>query len=285
MIALPPWALAAALVAQEPPVFTSEVDVVRVEVLVTRKGVSVAGLRAADFEVRDDGRVQEIEPVIEEKAPVDAVLVLDMSYSVAGAKLEALREGAAALLTGLEEGERAALLTFRQEVRLVVPLTPDVAGVRLALSGVSAAGTTSLRDAVYAALRLHEPGSRRSVVVVFSDGIDTASWLTAPAVVEAARRSEAIVYAVAARRAGDPEDPFLRDVTRATGGRLWTVSRERDLRERFLDVLRDIRARYVLSYVPQGVRARGWHALAVRLKGKAGDVLARPGYWRTAPAR
>jgi VWFA-related protein len=204
---------------------------------------------------------------------------------MAGAKLRALQEGAAAFLSGLEEKERAALLTFRHEVRLVVPLTPDVASVGRALLGVSAAGSTALRDAVYAALRLRGPGAPRSVVVAFSDGVDSASWLTAPGVVEAARRSDAIVYAVAARRASDPEDSFLRDVADATGGRLWTVSREGDLRERFLDVLHDIRSRYVLSYAPQGGRSSGWHALRVRLRGKKGDVLARPGYWRAAPAR
>ena len=71
---------------------------------------------------------------------------------------------------------------------------------------------------------------------------------------------------------------------RATGGRLFEASSERDLRARFLDVLGDIRARYVLSYAPRGGSA-GWHALEVKLKRGKGDVLARPGYWRYAPSR
>jgi hypothetical protein len=119
--------------------------------------------------------------------------------------------------------------------------------------------------------------------VVFSDGLDNVSWLSAPEVVEAARRSNAIVYGVAARARGDEENPFLGDVVRATGGRLFEAASERDLRARFLDVLGDIRARYVLRYVPSGTERPGWHALEVKLKGKRGEVLARPGYWRAGP--
>jgi hypothetical protein len=49
---------------------------------------------------------------------------------------------------------------------------------------------------------------------------------------------------------------------------------------RFLDVLADIRSRYVLSYSNEGVPEPGWHTLTVRLKRKKGDLLARKGYWR-----
>jgi hypothetical protein len=90
------------------------------------------------------------------------------------------------------------------------------------------------------------------------------------------------VYAVAVSGKDERKERFLGDVVRATGGRLFEVASERDLRARFLDVLGDIRARYVLSYAP-GPGAGGWHALDVRLKRVKGDVLARPGYWRGAP--
>jgi len=91
MNALLAAALLSAPAPQAPPVFRAEVDVVRVEVLVTRKGTPVRGLAAADFEVRDEGRLQVLEPVLEEETPVDAILVLDMSGSVNGPKLEALK--------------------------------------------------------------------------------------------------------------------------------------------------------------------------------------------------
>jgi Ca-activated chloride channel family protein len=281
----------AAATGQAPLVFRSEVDLVGVEVLVTRGGSPVRGLTAADFEVRDDGRLQTLEPIHEGDAPIDVVLAFDLSRSVGGSKLSALRVAASAFLDGLSPGstaapldpddtERAALLAFQEEVRLLEPLTPLLDRVRGALQVATARGSTALRDATYAGLRLLEPGPRRNVVVVFSDGLDSLSWLTPDQVVETAARSEAIVYAVLARERGDPENAFLSEVTRVTGGRVWTARSEDELRGRFLDVLDDIRSRYVLSYAPEGVDFPGWHTLDVRLKEHQGEVLARPGYFR-----
>jgi Ca-activated chloride channel family protein len=273
-------ALLAAGALPQPPVFSAEVGLVRVEVLVTRKGSPVRGLGTTNFEVRDNGRVQELQPVLEEEAPVDAALVLDMSGSVQGAKLLALKDAARAFLGGLREGEQAALVAFRHEVVLLEPFTTDRARVERALDRARPGGSTALCDAVYAALRLREPGPRRTAIVIFSDGIDNISWLLASEVVEGAARSDAIVYGVTARNRDDRKEPFLRDVVRATGGQLFEAEGENDLRARFLDVLGDIRSRYVLSYAPSTPDRAGWHALEVRLKGVKGDVLARPGYWR-----
>lgn len=275
-------ALLAATALQNPPVFSAEVGLVRVEVLVTRKGSPVRGLAADDFEVRDNGRLQELQPVLEEEVPVDAALVLDASGSVRGEKLAALKDAARVFLGGLREGEQAALLAFREEVLLLEPFTADRARVQAALERIQPRGSTALCDGVYAALRLREPSPRRTAIVVFSDGIDNMSWLSAPDVVEAASRSEAIVYGVAARERGDRKEPFLRDVVRATGGQFFESAADRDLRARFLDVLSDIRSRYVLSYTPWGPEAAGWHSVEVKLRRAKGDVLARPGYWRYA---
>lgn len=282
MSALLGLVLLAACAAQDPPVFAAEVGLVRVEVLVTAKGEPLRGLHASDFVLRDNGRSQRLEPVLEEETAVDAALVLDMSASVSGARLDALKTAARAFLDGLRQGEQAALVAFRDEVLLLEPFTADRARVLQALDRVQPRRSTALRDAVYAALRLREPGPRRTAIVVFSDGFDNMSWLTPAEVVEAASRSESIVYGVAARERGDLEEPFLRDVVRATGGRLFEARREGDLRARFLDVLADMRCRYVLSYAPAGADRVGWHELRVELKGVRGEVLARPGYWRYA---
>jgi VWFA-related protein len=271
--------------AQATPVFRADVELVRVEVLVTRGGEPVRGLTARDFELRDNGRVQGLEPVLEEVTPVDALFVLDTSASMIGAKLRAVQEAASAFLDGLHDGERASLVTIQHEVRLLEPLTADLGRVRRALSRIEAQGSTALVDGVYAALRATDPGPRRTAVVVFSDGVDNRSWLSAAEAVEAARRTGAIVYGVAVRERSDRTQPFLRDVTRATGGRLFEAAKADELRARFLDVLADIRNRYVLRYTPGSGDVPGWHTLEVKLKRDRGDVLARPGYWRTPSAR
>jgi VWFA-related protein len=277
-------ALAPSAAQEEPLVFGVEVEVVRVEVLVTRKGEPVRDLTAEDFELRDNGVRQQLKPIAFEEAPVDALLVLDLSASVKGSKLEALRDAAGAFLDGLAPLDRAALVGFQQSVVVGVPLTSEIPSVRFALDTVEGGGSTALHDAVYVALRLPEPGPRRSAVVVFSDGVDNVSWLSGEDVVEAAGRSGAVVYAVDAGEPGDPSHRFLKDVAKATGGRVWRARKTDDFPARFLDVLHDIRARYVLSYSPTGVDTAGWHELEVKLRGRKGDVLARPAYYRPAAA-
>jgi len=274
--------LAAAAPAQEPLVFGTSAEVVRVDVLVTRGDSVVEGLGAGDFEVKDEGVAQRVDSVSFEQVPVDVMLVLDLSLSVTGPKLEALRSAAAALLDGLGPDDRAGLLAFREWPRLVQPPTGDRQRLRDALARARGAGATSLYDTVYAALHLGETTDRRRAVVVFSDGVDNSSWLTPESVVEAAAGCDATLYAVAAREPDDPSHAFLRQVAEATGGRTWEARELDELRERFLDVLRDIRGRYVLSYSPQGVPGPGWHRLEVKLRGRRGDVLARPGYLRPA---
>ena len=277
--------LAAAPAQEGPLVFGSEVEVVRVDVLVTRGGEPVRGLKREHFEVKDNGVPQQLNPITFEESAVDALLVLDISSSVMGSKLGALKDAAGAFLDGLAPDDRAGLVGFQHSVANAVPLTSELSRVRFGLDTVQPGGSTALHDAVYVALRLPEAGERRSAVVVFSDGVDTMSWLSGEAVVEAAGRSGAVVYAVDAREAGDPSHRFLRDVARATGGRVWRVRKEDDLPARFLDVLDDIRARYVLTYTPTGVDASGWHELEVKLRGAKGDVLARPAYYRPERAR
>jgi VWFA-related protein len=267
-----------------PPVFRLEVEAVRVDVAVTRRGEAVRGLTVRDFELRDEGVRQDLEAVLEEKdVPLEAWLVLDLSASVSGQRLFALRRAALAFLDGLRPGDQAALLCFSHQVALRQPLTADLDRVRNVAVAVQGTGSTALRDAVYAALVSRGPTRNRSAIVVFSDGVDNLSWLSPQAVEEAARRADATVYAVVISP-GDPRapttQPFLTRLAGATGGRVWTARRDRDLRSTFLDLLRHVRGRYVLTYAPLGVPKRGWHRLEVKLKGRKGDVLARPGYWR-----
>jgi len=265
---------------QKPPVFEAEVGVVRVEVSVTKDGQPVRALTAEDFELQDNGRTQELRLVLEEQAPVDAVLVLDSSGSVRGAKRTALRGAAAAFLDGLRPGEKAALVAFNTEILLLQDFTADRSRLFDALERTQPSGSTALRDAVYAGLRLRPPSPQRAAIVVFSDGVDNVSLLTSAEVVEAASHTDGLAYGIGVRQEGDPRETFLSEVARATGGRYFVAASHRDLRTRFLDVLADIRSRYVLSYSNEGVPEPGWHTLTLRLKRKKGDLLARKGYWR-----
>jgi VWFA-related protein len=111
-------------------------------------------------------------------------------------------------------------------------------------------------------------------VIVFSDGVEVSSYLNADAVLDTAKRSDAVVYGVALRNLG----PFLRDLTDATGGDLFEIESTRELDAAFAMVLDQFRHRYLLSYTPRGVERGGWHRLQVRLAQGGATVRARPGY-------
>ena len=95
--------------------------------------------------------------------------------------------------------DRAALLTFSHVVRLRQELTGDIARIRQALADVDPSGQTSLVDGTYGAIALAGSDVGRSLLIVFSDGVDTASFLSPDVVLQSARRSDVVVYGVAMR--------------------------------------------------------------------------------------
>jgi Mg-chelatase subunit ChlD len=176
----------AASIAATQQRFTSKTIGVRVDVLVTNGHQLVRGLSAKDFELRDEGVVQAVSEVQLEGMPLNLILGFDTSGSVAGERLHYLLEAGNSLLGGLQPPDRVALLSFASRVRLLAPLTPSRQQIHGALSRLKAEGATSLRDATFAALALREDDPGRTLVLIFSDGADTSSWLRAAPVIEAA---------------------------------------------------------------------------------------------------
>lgn len=255
--------------------FSSRIEAVRVDVLVTENGRPVRDLQPRDFEVLDNGVLQSVDLTSFDEIPLNVILALDMSASLEGDRLEHLQNAGRILLTGLKTEDRAALVTFSHIVVNGTGLTADLERIRKALHEARGSGQTSLVDASYAAMMVGESDVGRSLLIVFSDGVDTASWLPAESVLETAKRSDVVVYGVEVgrRRAG-----FLRELSSVTGGRLIEIESTKDLSATFRGILDEFRGRYLLSYSPQGVASGGWHRLDVRVKGRNVVVKARPGY-------
>jgi VWFA-related protein len=250
---------------------------VRVDALVTSGNDLIKGLTARDFEVFDNGVSQRVDLVSFEELPLNVILTFDMSDSVAGERLEQLQRASGALLSGLRPGDQSALVTFSHEVRLAAPLSADVDRVKRALGDTAGSGGTPRGDGVYAGVMLGETDPGRALVIVFSDGVDTTSWLTSEQVLDTAKRSDAVIYGVSVRSKVKPE--LLNDLTAATGGRLRQhFERIQNLSKVFVDILNEFRTRYLISYTPAGVARDGWHRLDVRVKGRRATVHARPGY-------
>jgi VWFA-related protein len=264
-------------------------------------GTAIAGLTAADFELRDSGVLQEINSASLADVPVSMSLVLDTSESVKGATLSELKSAAIAAVSELAEVDRVSLATFNSSVHLQNDWTSTQQEVRETIERADAGGGTSLYDAAFARLLGADTVSgNRQLMLLFSDGMDTGSWLPPSAAIDSARRSEMVVYSVVLgghssgdllfRRSGiellerpvapSVRTPFLTDLADTTGGNSYVSESAGGLRRLFARIVGEFRTRYLLTYTPRAVDRAGWHPIEVKLKTKKGKVSARRGYMR-----
>lgn len=278
--------------------FKSGVDVVRVDVSAMRGRTPIAGLKAENFALTDNGVLQDVESATLDDLPISVSLVLDVSGSVAGEELAHLIDAGQQLVRTLRPDDRASLITFSQQVLLDVPLTGDVSAVGKALAGLEGKGATSLNDAIHVAMNLRPLDTSRAVIIVFSDGADNLSWSRPAALIDEVRKTGVVIHAIElqldsgeALRPSSPallsqgfvdRIPVLQALTLQAGGRVWSAKSPRDLKALFTQALEEMRARYLLTYSPKGVPQDGWHELKVSLKNARGDVTARPGYFVAA---
>lgn len=277
--------------------FTSGIELVSVDALVMNGRLPVSGLTAEDFDLRDNGVAQSIQQIAVEGLPLRVAMSFDISTSVEGERLEHLRAAARSIIQRLRPQDRASLSAFSHKLDRLVPLTGDRKQLLDAVGRLEAGGGTSLRDAAFAAVALRDESVGRTLVVLFSDGVDTTSFLSEPDVLRAAERSDVIIYPVGVRttvQLGPRFDSrlatlvaqqeernmrFLKDLAAATGGRLVIAEGDKDIGAAFARALDEFNSRYVLVYTPTGVTGQGWHRIDLKLKHKKGTVTARRGYF------
>jgi VWFA-related protein len=288
----------AILQAGRPQRFRTQSALVTIDALVTDGRRVITGLGAGDFEVLDNNVPQSVEQVYVEQLPLTVIMVLDTSGSVAGERLDFLKKGALAIVDRLRPADRVAVVSFSHRFDLPSGFTADRAWVRTAIASLRAGGSTSLLDAAFAGLAFRGASSTRTLMVLFSDGVDTGSILDDERVLRVAARSDTTVYAIGVRESprfvpgagvrtyGQPRQPepatddrFLGRIARDTGGRLLHAQQNRDIETTFARVIEEFNSRYVLGYSPAGTMAPGWHQVTVRLRTRQGTVLARRGYF------
>jgi VWFA-related protein len=264
------------------PVFRTHLDLVTVDVSVTRRGAPVQGLRAEDFVVTDNGVPQTVTTAAREPMPIDLTLVVDMSGSVRGPLLGSLRRAVDAVVGRLSHEDEVRVVRF--DHRLAIDAMAPLAARRPPGTALgSPHGHTSIFDALSMALITEPRPNRRELTIVFSDGEDTLSIVTDATLVEVARRANGAVFVVSVtdsltRRHAN--EAVLRQITELTGGRLALLRRDQAVDRSFLEAFDDFRTSYVLRYEATGVDRPGWHDLRVSVRGRSDVVVrARSGYF------
>ena len=113
----------ARMVRAEQAAFRSRVEVVEVDVAVTRGGATVSGLTASNFVVTDNGVTQDVTAALLGAEPLRVTMVLDVSKSVSGSRLASLIKAGSGMVRALGPSDQASLITFSHQVALRVPMS------------------------------------------------------------------------------------------------------------------------------------------------------------------
>lgn len=272
--------------------FTSSVDLVRVSAFVRdRKGRFVTGLDKYAFEVVENGKTRTITDFRHDLATLSVALLFDVSGSME-ARMPAAREAATHLLSWLKADDEAAVFTFDTRLDEVRGFTSGDKVLPTRLSSVRPFGATSLHDAIArTADRVATRETLRRAVVVFTDGQDTSSRLTASEVSGMASAIDVPVYIVGVVPAiDDPDDDLSttsleRSVLTGTLGNLayWTGGESfvaSSISQRSLvarQIVDELRQQYLIAF--EANAEPGWHPLQVRMRNKDLTVRARSGYF------
>jgi Ca-activated chloride channel family protein len=227
--------------------------------VVDQYGAPVGGLKAADFELAEDGRSLPIANFdAESSTPLEIVLAIDASGSVwSDERLE--RDAAKAFVKSLlRPQDRIDLMDFSDEVRELVAFTDDPKRIEDSLNDIKRGDATSLYDAVYlASQRLGETsakGGARRVVVLITDGENTTRHGNYDMAIEQAQRAGVMIYSLiivpiaadAGRNTGG--EHALIQMARDTGGKYYYVEDKHDLAPAFQHVSEDLRTQYTVGY-------------------------------------
>ena len=283
---------AASAQPEDSPGFTMSVNVKLVNVFTNvtdATGAIVGGLTKEDFAITEDGRPQRIA-VFERQSelPLSLVLAIDTSGSVhkdLPLEQDAAHKFVHALLRGQDQ---ISLLEFSNDVRQVVPFTNQVNRIDRGLASLRGGQATAMYDAIFLASENLATKKGRKVLVLVTDGGDTANTVTYADALEKALRGEVMVYSVidvpieasAGRDTGG--EHALITLAEQTGGKYFYASAG-GLDKAFAQVSEDLRTQYLLGYYPAhqapGQDFHRIHVAVPRAAQDAFEIRYRTGYY------
>ena len=268
------------------PQFLSQVEVDAVElpvVVVDREGKPIEGLTQSDFEILEDGVVQNVSNfALQHDLPVRLGLVLDTSGSMEKTLPEVQRVVLGFLRNLLRPRDRAFVVAFSDRAELLEGFTADFAALERALIALRADRETALYDAVVYSLFQFSGVRGRKSLIVLTDGKDNASRMDFDKMMDYAQRTGAVAYAIGI------DLPItevrtrsqLTRLARGTGGEAFFLPRAASLEPIYERIDRELRAQYLLAYTSSSSRARGeFRKVTVKVKRPDAEVRTIAGYY------
>jgi Ca-activated chloride channel family protein len=252
-------------------------------------GRLIPDLDRSDFTVADDGKPVELTTFSNAAQPFTAVVMLDTSASMTN-NLELLNQAAEQFLIRLTPLDRAQVGAFNDKIQLSGRFTNNRDELIKALDDLQFGNPTRLNDAVEVSLNTLEKIEGRRVILLFTDGEDTASKIGFRPVLERARDEEVMVYSIGleseffngVRLTRSRPSRDLRRIADETGGGYFELKKTAELASTFTRVAQELRSQYLLGFVPAALDGKV-HKLDVKVKPGL-TVRARRSYLAT-PAR
>src|SRR6202142_116998 len=253
------------------------------------KGALVSGLGKDDFEVYEDGGLQQIKHFSHEDIPVTVGLVIDNSGSMRPKRADFIA-AALAFARSSNPQDQMFVVNFNEKVSFGLPnntpFTDQVAQLEVALSKIAANGETALYDAVATAVEHLKKGDRdKKVLIVVSDGGDNASKHKLTEIMALAGQPGAIIYTIGIFDNQDPDlNPgVLKRLAKETGGESFLPESLADVTAICERIARDIRNQYTIAYVPTNRKRDGAYRV-IQVKASAPgyghlSVRTRTGYF------
>ena len=258
-----------------------------------RNGILVSGLGKDNFQVYEDGVLQQIDYFSHEDIPVTVGLVVDNSGSMRPKRPEVIA-AALAFARSSNPQDQMFVVNFNELVSLGLPadtpFTDQAAQLEVALSRIAADGETALYDAVAAALEHLKKGNQdKKVLIVISDGGDNASKHNLAQIMAMAGHPDAIIYTIGLFIAEDPDrNPgVLKRLAKDTGGEAFLPESVGEVLPICERIARDIRNQYTIAYAPANRKQDGTYRV-IQVKANAPGhgrlvVRTRAGYY--APSK
>lgn len=256
------------------------VDVVQVTAVVNDGTRFVKGLTRDAFQIIEDGVPQIISHFSNEGSPLELVVAVDVSQSMAP-HMPQLKNAVRRFLGALGPKDQVTLAAFNDHL-FTLARRETVAAQRMrAVDRLAPWGGTALYDVIVRGVQLLSKQPGRRVLVVFSDGDDRTSHATIANVEAAMRSTDATLFMVALGR-GAREAQLRSGVQRLvtlSGGRGLFVERSDKLDEAFSEIVVELSNQYLLGYQSTNTqRDGGWREIGIALPGSGHTVRARQGY-------
>jgi len=271
--------------AQQEPTFRAGTQIVPVYATVLdTQGRLVPSLEQDDFTILDNGKPQEITFFQNEVTPFTVVVMMDYSASMT-ANLELLEAAAEQFLLRMLPADKGQVGAFSDKIQMSGTFTSDRDDLIGAINDLQFGNPTRLWDAVDASMEELKNADGRKVVLIFTDGDDTASRRGMGDVLDRARQEEVMVYAIGLqseffngqRVVRSRPDRSLRRLAEETGGGYFELQKTAELAPTFTRVAQELHSQYALGFAPGTLDGRE-HKLEVRMKQGGMSARARRSY-------